>query len=317
MKKKLPNYAFSKLEIRILKEVGDGNHSLSLLNNRLSIKPSLLSHYLNRLLDKHIIELKRKRKRSQKYVYFSDSKHASLLKELLVTLSHVKWESILTGLGIEILFQILDNSEITYENFSKASFWRYSRDFMALGIVKLDDHGYSINPRFSILMKFLTEYQRFIIGTLVGSISERAVVLWQKDLECLIRVPKSSRVIRKGFLKTATSRLHEFGIPILSDFDTYFYSKKKKRIQREDVILHTLLTEKNNVRYVTYSLLLLRKDWRRIDREYLLKEAQRLDLGLQINAMLQFLKTKGVRRGLTLPTWEEFVSKSEEYKVVD
>jgi hypothetical protein len=317
VKKKLQDYTFSKLEIRILKEVANKNHSLFLLRKSLSIKPNLLSHNLKKLLKKHIITFKRKREKSKKYAHFGDSKHASLLRELLITYSHIKWENILSGLGIEILFQVLNNSEITSENFSKATFWRYSRDFMALGIIKLDDHGYSINPRFSLLVSFLAEYQRFIISTLVGSISESAVILWQKDFECLIRIPKNSGVLEKGFLKTATSRLHDFGIQILSDFDIYFYSKKKERIQTEDVILHTLLIERNNVRYITYSLLLLKKDLKRINKEYLLKEAQRLDLNLQINAMLQFLKTKGVRRGLTLPTWAEFIAKAQEYNVVD
>lgn len=132
----------------------------------------------------------------------------------------------------------------------------------------------------------------------------------------MIRVPKNVRVPEKNLLKTATSRLNDFGIQLLSDFDIYFYSRRKKIIRVEDVILHTLLLEKNNVRYVTYSLLVLKKNAKRVDKEYLLKEAQRLGLGLQINAMLQFLKTKGKRGGLTLPSWSEFVSRAKEYVVV-
>jgi len=77
-----------------------------------------------------------------------------------------------------------------------------------------------------------------------------------------------------------------------------------------------LLIENGNPRYTLYSLLLLKKQWRRIDKEYLLKEAQRLDLRLQIEVMFQFLETQGEKRGLTLPTWEEFLMKAEEYKVI-
>jgi hypothetical protein len=324
MKKKLPDYAFSKVEIEILREVASGNHSLYLLRKNLSIKPNLLSYNLKKILKKNIIafkkkkkQFKRKRNAPRKYVYFGDSKHASLLRELLVTDSHMKWKNILSGLGLEVLFQVLGHSEITFESFSKATFWRYSRVFMAQGIIKLDDQGYRVNPRFSILIDFLTEYQQFIINTRIRSVSETAVILWQKNFECLIRVPRNSRLPQKGFLKTATSVLHDFGIQILSDSDTYFYSKKRARIRIEDAILHTLLIERDNIRYVLYSLLLLKKELTRIDKEYLLKEAQRLDLSLQINAMLQFLKTRGKRRGLTLPTWAEFMTKAEEYNVVD
>lgn len=319
MKKKLENYTFNKLEIKILKEIAKGNHSLPLLIRSLLIKPNLLSYNLKKLLKKRLINFKRKkhyyRKKSRKYVHFSDSKHASLLGELLATYGHIKWENVLSGLGLEILFQVLEDSKITFESFSKVTFWRYSKDFMALGIIKLDDDGYNITPRFSILMDFLTEYQRFIVSNVARSLSETSQIFWTKNLEFLVRVPKNTEVVQDGYMRTATSRLNDLGIPILSDFDIYFYSKKKERIRIEDVILHTLLIEKNNVRYVTYGLLLMKKDLLRIDREYLFKEAQRLDLGLQINAMLQFLETKGARRGLTLPTWREFMAKADEYKV--
>jgi hypothetical protein len=78
-----------------------------------------------------------------------------------------------------------------------------------------------------------------------------------------------------------------------------------------------LLIDKNNTRYVTYSLLLLEKESAKIDMEYLLKEAMSLDLSLQVNAMLEFLRTRGSRKGLTMPTWSEFMSKAKDYGVKD
>jgi len=322
MKRKMQNYTFSTMELRILKEVADENHSLSSLRENLSIRKSYLSRNLGKLQRKGIITLKKKNSKlraskSRKFVYFGDFKHASLLREILVTYNHIKWENILLGLGIEVLFQVLDNSEIDFEDVSKTTFWRYSKEFMALGLIDFDGKSYSINPRFSVLANFLTEYREFLLDTLIRSISEEAVILWQKDFECLIRVPRNSAVSTKGFLKTATSRLSDFGIPMFSDFDIYYYSKKEKRIRAEDVVLHTLLIERGNVRYVTYSLLLLKKELRDIDAEYLLTESQRLDLNLQVNAMLLFLKTRGATRGRTLPTWAEFVTKAREYEVAN
>ena len=322
MKRKLENYTFSIMELRILKEVADENHSLSSLRKNLSIKPSYLSKNLEKLQQKGVITFKKKSpkiraSKSRKFVHFGNLKHASLLREILVTYNHVKWESILSGLGIEVLFQILGNSEIRLEGVSRTTFWRYSKEFMALGLIDLNEKSYSINPRFSVLANFLTEYQEFLLDTLVRSISEAAVILWQKDFECLIRVPRNSVAFTEGFQKTATSRLSDFEIPIFSDFDIYFYSKKGKRIRAEDVVLHTLLIERNNVRYVTYGLLLLKKKLRDLDEEYLLRESQRLDLNLQVNAMLMFLKTRGATRGRALPTWGEFVSRAREYEVAN
>lgn len=92
MKNKLRDYAFNKLEIRILKEIAKGNHSLSQIRNTLLIKPSLLSYNLKKLLKKGII--KTTGKRPPKKVYFDNSKHASLFRELLLTYDHIKWETL-------------------------------------------------------------------------------------------------------------------------------------------------------------------------------------------------------------------------------
>jgi len=315
MNKRLRSYTFNKLEIQISRQLAKGNHSLSNIRKNLLIEPSLLSYNLKKLLQKEIINIIGRG--PNKRINFDSSKHASLFRELLLIYDHIKWENILPNLAIEILFQASNNSEISYRNFSKTTFWRHTRNLKAHGILESNNNHYSINPRFSILKEFLIEYQRFLINTLVKSVSERAVILWQKDFECLIRTPKSLVVPKKNFFRTATSRLHDFGIPILSDFDIYFYSKNKDTIQIEDIILHTLLIDRDNVRYVLYSLLLLKKKWKRIDEEHLLREAQKLDLGLQVNAMLQFLRTYGRRKGLTLPSWEEFIAKAKEYEVLD
>ncbi|MGB9756250.1 MAG: hypothetical protein ACPLVJ_00500 [Candidatus Bathyarchaeales archaeon] len=316
MKKQKKEYTLNKQEVKILKEVAKGNNTIYTLKKSLRIKSNLLSYHLKKLLQKKFIQVERKEKRLGKYVYFNSSKHAILLRDLLLKYDHIKWEDILSGLAIDVLFQVINRSELTFKNFSKITFWRYTRKLMSYGIIiVLDDGSYEINPRFSLLKDFLTEYQRSILENIVRSISENAVILWQRDLECLIRLPKDVNISRKGFLKTAISLFDEFDLPLVTDFSIYFYSPNKEKIQVEDVILHTLLIDRDNPRYTLYSSLLLKKHWKKLDKEYLLKEAQRLELSLLVNAMFQFLETKGVRRGLMLPTWEEFVAKADEYGV--
>jgi len=315
MTKGLEDYTFNESEMRILKALAKGSHSLSEIINALSIEPSLMSYNLKKLLQKGIIETIRKG--SRKHVYFGDSKHALLLRELLSTYDHLDWENILTGLAIDILFQITSQSDMYLRNFSRVTFWRHVRNLRAHGIVNRDDEGYAINPRFLGLKEFIVEYQLFLISTMVKSISEDALILWQKDLECLFRVQKNAPVPQNHIFKTATSALYNLGIPLLSEYEVYFFSRNKENICVEDVILHTLLLGTNDVRNVLYSLLLMRKEWKKIDKNYLLMESQKFDLSLQINAMLQFLRTRGARKGLTLPTWEEFMAKAREYEVID
>lgn len=321
MKTRKRKYTFSKQEIEILRQIASENRALSQIREKLSIKPNLLTYYLKRLQEKHIIKIQRgfsferNLTHSRKSIVYQDTKHSLLLKELLTKYPHIKWENILSGLGIDVLFQILADSNSIREGISPTTFWRYSRDFMAIGIVMDNGENLQINDSFSILKNFLDEYQNFTIKTIISSVSEQATMLWQKDFEFLIRVPKTTRVTQEEFAKTATSRLQDFGIQLMSDFDIYFYSMKRPAISIEDIILHTLLIERENVRYMTYCLLLLRKKLKQIDKDLLLRKAIWYDLSLQINAMLEFLRTKGARTGLGLPTWNEFMVKIREYEV--
>lgn len=111
MKTKKEKYAFSKQEIEILKEIASGNHTLSQIREKLSIKPSLLSYHLKKLQEKRIIKIQQGAfalegnfANSRKSVLFQDTKHSLILKELLVKYSHIKWENVLSRLGNRCTF---------------------------------------------------------------------------------------------------------------------------------------------------------------------------------------------------------------------
>jgi hypothetical protein len=70
------------------------------------------------------------------------------------------------------------------------------------------------------------------------------------------------------------------------------------------------------VRYTTYALLLLKKAEKKIDKTYLLQEAETLGLKHQITDMLQFLKNHAQPKDQALPTWNEFITKAKDYKVM-
>jgi DNA-binding CsgD family transcriptional regulator len=321
MKTKEDEYFFSKQEIKILREIAKENYTTSQIKENLNIKASLLSHYLKKLQKKRIIKTQQKTifenasGNSRKNFLFQDSNHSTLLRELLVKYSHIKWENVLSGLGMDVLFQVLTGSENIKESMSRATFWRYSRDFMALGIVVGYGDNLQINDRFVLLRNFLEEYQTYTVKTIVSSVSGKAIILWQKDFECLIRVPKTTQIVQKGFVKTATSRMQDYGIQLISDFDTYFFSKRKTEIRLEDVILHTLLVETGNVRNMTYALILLKKELKQIDKKYMLNRATWYEISLQVNALFEFFRTRGKCAGSGLPTWQEFTEKAREYMV--
>jgi DNA-binding transcriptional ArsR family regulator len=315
MKTTRAQYAFSKSEMRILKEVAKREHSFLQIEEALSIKPSLLSYNLRQLLNKGIIKVTEKG--SRKYVRFNDSKHAYLLKDLLLVYDYIDWQNILSGKAVEILFHTLAESGKSLDNFSRATLWRYRKTLRAHGIVIQEKGEYKINPRFSLLTNFLDEYQRFFINMLADSMSENAAILWQRDMEFLVRTPKNVKSVPKNFLKTATSLFPDFGIPIFSEYDIYFYSTEKKNIRLEDTILHTLLIEPNNVRYTIYALLLLKKHEERIDKQYLTCEAEKVGRNRLVNGMLVFLRTRTPSKDLALPTWQEFETRARDYRVIE
>jgi hypothetical protein len=183
------------------------------------------------------------------------------------------------------------------------------------GIIKEGEGGYMINPRYGLLMEFLQEYQSYIVREIVGSIVEDGVILWQKDLECLIRTPKHA-VKRDDLFRTGISRFADFGIKLITNYDYYFYSEKKKRMRREDIVLHALIAERDSVRNVTYCLIFLKKFEQELDERYLLKEAENFDIRGSVEQMLGFLRDKERGPDAMLPSWPEFVEKAREYGVI-
>ena len=310
MKTASSEYTFSKAELSILKEIAKGNHELVSIEKALSITPQLLSYNLNKLEKKGLI--KTTQHAFKKQTYFSDSKHATLLNDLLSVYNYIDWENVLSGKAIDILLQTLNGPE-NHASIPKNTLWRHLKNLKTRGIITQNG---SINSRFHTLFEFLKEYQNFFLRKIAATVSRDAVILWQKDGEFLMRAPKTVQRPPKGFLKTATSVFQEYDLPLFSEYDIYLYSKDKKEIQPEDAILHTLLIEPDSTRYTTYALLLLKKVGNRLNMAYLLSEAQRLGIRNQVDSMQQFLKTHKRQADSMLPTWNEFIEKATDYRVV-
>jgi DNA-binding HxlR family transcriptional regulator len=308
-----PEYAFSKGELQILRELTKGKESLPEIRKSLSLKPALLSHNLKKLLKKGLIQTTEQGNR--KYAYFSETKHASLLRDLLVAYDFMDWSNILTGKTIEILFQTLSKDAGNLSGFSSATLWRYLKELKARGIITETQKKYKINLSLPVLIDFVKEYKRYFVNKISKTLSENSVILWQGNMEFLVRAPRTAKPPSEDFHKTATSIFDQYDLPLFSEFDIYLYSKNIRVIKPEDAILHTLLVEPGNVRYTTYALLLLKKTQKEIDKTYLFKEAESLGLKNQVIGILEFLKTHTRPEGQPLPTWNEFITKANEYAV--
>jgi hypothetical protein len=310
MKTSAGQYAFSKAELQILREIARGNYELSLFQAKLSVKPSLLTYTLKKLQIKGLVKVTHKG--AKKQVHFNDTKHATLLRDLLAIYDYVDWENVLNGRGIEILFQVLTGSD-KLRSIPRNTLWRYTNNLKSRGIITQEG---KINPQFRGLSEFLKEYQSFLVKKIANSLSENSIILWQQGSEFLVRTSKGLQNIPLNFQKTATSLFGEYGLSLFTDFDLYFYSINKKSIRLEDVLLHTLLIEPKNVRYVTYALLFLKKTEQHLDKKYLQQDAERLGLNDEIAGMLEFIENHTHSPNQGLPSWEEFVIKAKDYGVI-
>ncbi|MCL2643049.1 MAG: hypothetical protein FWD52_06030 [Candidatus Bathyarchaeota archaeon] len=163
-------YAFSKTELKTLKEIAKGHHELYSLQTQLAIKPPLLTYTLKKLQTKDLIKITRKGIKKQ--TTFNNTKHATLLKNLLTNYDHIDWENTLNNKAINILTQIStnnnnnndDNSSSSSSNnsklvgFARNTLWHYLKEFKSRGIITQE---HKINPQLKGLHEFLTEYQTF------------------------------------------------------------------------------------------------------------------------------------------------------------
>ncbi len=307
-----PDYTLGKTELQLLKELAKGSQSLPEIRKSLSLKSALLSYNFEKLNKKGLIQTSELGNR--KLAGYSETKHAVLLRDLLLSYDFMDWENILSGKSVEILFKILGDGDLS--RFSGATLWRYLKELKARGIIAETQKGYIINTRFSVLADFLKEYERYFVTKISKTLSENSVIFWQKGLEFLVRVPNSAEAPTGDFHKTATSIFSAYDLPLFSEFDVYFYSTTKETIKPEDAVLHTLLLEPGNVRYSTYALLLLKKMEKQIDKTYLLREAEHFGLKNRVKGMLEFLQTHIRPEGQPLPTWDYFVGKARDYGVM-
>ena len=317
MKSSADEHTFNKTELKTLKEIAKGHHELYNLQTQLTIKPPLLTYTLKKLQTKDLIKITHNGIKKQ--TTFNNTKHATLLKNLLTNYDHIDWENILNNKAINILTQISTNNNNSGNKpagFARNTLWHYLKEFKTRGIITQE---HKINPQLKGLHEFLTEYQNFFYQKKANQLSDNATILWQHNQELLIRTPKTTTTTitknLQNFHKTATSTFHLYNIPLFSDHDIYLYSTTKKIITPEDTILHTLLIEQNNIRYSTLALLLLKKIEKQIDQPYLLNQAKQYGLESIVRGMFEFLQTHIRPNNQTLPLWEDFAEKTREYGV--
>jgi len=307
MKKPLAAYELSQTELEIFRQLTKSPASISELVNQTRKSQPQVTKGIQRLQAMGLAKLERAGMR--KIASISDTKHADLLKDIMLVYPHVPWELLLKYSQV---FPFLESQREEPAIISKTTQWRALRNLMAHGLVNRNANGVlTIPERFRKLVDFYHELSRFINSKLAGSLSDAAVIVWSSGSQFIIRIPAEIRIHDRRFKLTGTSALPKYGIPLISEVDYYYYSPFAEKLRVEDVLLHVVLTD--GVTNVTYGLILMAKV--KIRQDYLLRKADRVGLRSQVDAMLRFLATRASQPSVTLPNWDEFAQKANDYGV--
>jgi predicted transcriptional regulator len=255
-----------------------------------------------------------------KRVAISTNNHSSLLKTFLIEHHYMKVEKVLSGPTLEILLSLAYSkvklSEIIeMSGYSERTVRKVMKKLKELGIVVTENFYYSKAPAFELLYEFVKEFQHYLNIKKALSFSPDAVILWEKGKEFILKTQLEIKE-RKNLFSTCFAKMHDFGIKLmLPGYRYYFYTPYKKRLKAEDVALHTLVVDKMSTRSILYVLLLITRNLKKIDVDYIKKEAEKFQLEEMIYHLFEYLKSKGKTKPPYFPAWGEFKSKAEEYGI--
>lgn len=303
-------------EIKILREIakGDGRR-IADISISLDIFQQSLSRTLKSLMKKGFIETEKGG--ISKYLFFSETKHSTLFKTLLIEFTHVKFENFLSGSSLEILYHLsnssLSRSEIVFRTgLSEKTIQTKLKNLREFGIVFSEKGFYRLNERFDLLRDFLLEFRRYLNLKIAQEFAKDAIILWQEDDEFLMKT--SERKELKNFFLTSITAFHRYGVQLfIPEYYYYFYSERRKKLKLEDVILHALLLDPNDTRVIMSVLLLWKKN--KVNVNYITKESNNYQLSIAVDDLIKYRQTRGKFKPDYFPTWNEYEVKAKEYRL--
>jgi len=307
------------LQLKILRSLSSFQYArIKDVARDVNRSPTRVSIAVKDLEDKGFIESEKRG--FSKQAAISSNKHSSLLKTFISEHQHMKFEKILSGPTLEILLPLTYSkmrlSEIVKESgYSERTVRRVVKKLREFGIVTTEKFYYSKGSIHKLLYDFVEEFQRYLNLKLALELSSDAVILWERGKEFILKTRQEIKE-KEDIFSTCFTKMYDFGIKlILPDYRHYFYTPYKKRLEVEDVALHTLAVDRMSAKNTLYVLLLISKNPDKIDLDYLKKESEKLELEETVHQLFNYLKNRGKPKPTYFPTWKEFKSKAEDYAI--
>lgn len=226
---------------------------------------------------------------------------------------HVDFSELLHGKALRVLYY-LDSPTTVSEIAEKTeehrnTVHRIVKRFQNRGMVAKDAGTYVLNDDFTDLCRFSRALSSHlhIVRTPIAA----GTILWETPDEFLVQA--EATVEDPDFFLTGPSKLHEFGIPLVTtDRRYYFYSERLERLGPADVICHTLLID-DSARYRMYCLLLLAKS--ELPSPDLSDRAVHYGVTKAVKELVQYLQDRGQGEFESMISWEEFEQTAASYGI--
>lgn len=303
----------SEAELRLLAAL-HGERSVSTLAAELDTSRSYTSELVSRVESTGLIET---RKQGQtKFVSPAAVKAMELFEDITQRHAHIEWPSLLAGAALKVLYYLDTPRSVsgleTCAPVHRSTVYRALDPLEHRGIVyKTEDGSYALNEEFTILSQFARELAHQLHRATLDSYTHTYTLLWESVDECLVQTP--DQIDDDDFHPTGPAQFQTYGIPLLARERRYYlYSETATAVTPEALCCHMLVIE-SGTRTQSYCLLLLSHV--EFDRETLRTQAEKYGVAETVEALLAYLKTRGMETTATLPTWDEFEALAEEYEV--
>lgn len=250
-----------------------------------------------------------------KFISLSDTKHASILRNLMVHRPYLRYGELLSGKSLDLLsgVHLVDLTTIDeiqeYSGVSHVTVIRLLARYKELGAVRKARGTYRLGTQYEPFGEFLREFRSYTNLQTLRSKAPDATVVWERNRDFLCRSPHP---VENGYSRSAFSAFPGFGVDLfLPRGDYYFYSPRRVRIGPEEAAIHALLMAESSRDWTMISLLVLKAN---LDEARVLKLARIYRSVETAQALFSFIKTRGKDRRPGLPTWHELASRMRQYR---
>lgn len=300
-------------EIQLLQYLSRQRTSkLSELSEATGLRRPTVSTQFAHLSDLGLVRWERQGR--SKIIGLSDSKHATLLRNMIANSPSLRYEFLLSGKSLDVLaaIHLLNLSSLReIEDFSRVSHVTVIEllsTYRQLGAVRKQNGRYRLGVRYGIVGDFLREFRSYTNLRMLRDGAPDATVVWERDRDILFR---SAGPLPGTFQPSAFSAFPRFGVDLfVADGGYYFHSPRDVRIGTSEALVHAVLAAESP-RERALVLILMNKapfDEERfvwLSRIYGAEEAAR--------SYLVYLKTRGRDRRPRFPPWQEFSRRMREY----